>query len=120
MRYLNMALIGVLLAGCTGTGIIQVNADTYMVSSTGTSPLRSVSIGFIDGIIGASGGWARSAEEWACSGRGNHVRVLIHLNDACTRATGQQHANQRHIQVAHGCLHPPSLHGPMAFLRGVG
>ncbi len=39
MRYLNMALIGVLLAGCTGTGIVQVNEDTYMVSSTGTSPL---------------------------------------------------------------------------------
>ena len=39
MRYLNMGLIGVLLAGCTGTGITQVNGDTYMVTSTGTSPL---------------------------------------------------------------------------------
>ncbi len=41
MRYLNTALIGVLLAGCRGTGIVQVNEDTYMVSSTGTSPLLS-------------------------------------------------------------------------------
>ena len=41
MRYLNTGLIGVLLASCTGTGIIQVNEDTYMVSSTGTSPLLS-------------------------------------------------------------------------------